>query len=146
MVRKSLNCVDSSLPLIKRGRSARARICMPSIAKKHDLKNDITHTGVKLYNSLPDQLRENHNDSQFKRYLKGFILERTGSLLQRRQFSNDHIATDHKKKHQMDMSILWSMKEAVERLSGAAGRRLASDLVTMLCSRVQFSVAIVHFF
>ena len=88
MVKKSLLSSDQSLPTIQKLRSNRRNDLVLSNAKKKVKVNDITHTGCKLFNELPNAIKVTKNFVIYKIELKKFILSRNESLIKHGQFSN----------------------------------------------------------
>lgn len=88
MAKKSLLSKDNFLPPVQKMRSQRTLDLKLAPAKKKTLKDDITHTGVKLYNQLPIALKQESNLDTFKSELKQFILSRSDSVLKHGQFTS----------------------------------------------------------
>jgi hypothetical protein len=81
MVKKSLLSKDDSLPSIKRLKSQRSTDLQIGKARRKIMADDITHSGVKLFNQLPVHINMEPNFSLYKQYLKLFILSRNESLI-----------------------------------------------------------------
>jgi len=88
MVRKCVTTNDGSLPKISRLRSLRKKELMLTTAKKRALIDDITHSGCKLYNQLPTEIKAENNFFLFKKDVKQFLLSRNESLVKSGQFSS----------------------------------------------------------
>lgn len=88
MVKKSVLCKDESLPTINCARSTRRKDLILCNAKKKVLSDDISHTGCKLYNELPTDIKSERNFFLYKVKLKKFIIRRNESLIKHGQFSN----------------------------------------------------------
>jgi hypothetical protein len=88
MVRKCSTSNDGSLPKISRLRSLRTKDLKLAVAKKKVLKDDLTHTGGKLYNQLPNDIKSENNFFLFKKDVKQFLLSRNESLVKSGQFSS----------------------------------------------------------
>lgn len=88
MVKKSLFCTDSSLPVIRKLRSSRQYNLALSMANKKVKVNDITHIGCRLFNELPNDIKRESNLFLYKAQLKKFILSRNKSLIKHGQFTS----------------------------------------------------------
>jgi retron-type reverse transcriptase len=88
MVWKCIKSDDLSLPPVTRLRNiARNKnLVLPKVSKK-DLRRDITHSGCKLYNQLPNDIKDTSCFKEFKVKVRKFILLRTESLLREEQFA-----------------------------------------------------------
>jgi len=91
MTRKCLTSKDGSLPNVNRLRSLRKSDLMPAMARKKILKDDLTHSGCKLYNQLPDKVKAEVNFFLFKKDVKQFLLSRNESLAKSGQFSSKNL-------------------------------------------------------
>jgi hypothetical protein len=74
---KCIKCTDHSLPAIRVLKSRRSISLELAHAKKKILKDDITHSGVKLFNKLPIEIRKLYLDGSFhvevKKHLKTHV-------------------------------------------------------------------------
>lgn len=86
MIKKSILTDDGSLPLIKRLGSTRKYNLILEKAKKKIMIKDITHTGIKLFNQLPEDIKRENNLNVFKRKAKDLLLSRNASLIKDTQF------------------------------------------------------------
>ena len=87
MVKKSLVCKDGSLPTVEKLKSKRSRDVLLARAKKKVMTDDITHTGCKLFNQLPDSIKSEQNFHLFKCQLKNYLLARNSSIIKHGQFT-----------------------------------------------------------
>jgi exonuclease III len=87
LVKKGLQSKDDSLPSFKRLRSERTADLQIGKARRKIMSDDLTHSGVKLFNQLPTHINLESNFSLYKQYLKLFILSRNESLIKPTQFA-----------------------------------------------------------
>ena len=87
MIKKCLQNIDNSLPKVSKLKSIRSRDLAICPAKKKILCDDITHIGTKLYNLLPQDIKDERNFFRFKKMLKNFLISRNESLIKSGQFT-----------------------------------------------------------
>lgn len=91
LTRKCVVSKDGSLPSIKRLRSRRKSDLILEPAKKKVYKDDLCHTGCKLYNQLPDDIKAENIFFLFKKDVKRFLLSRNESLVKSGQFNSKNL-------------------------------------------------------
>jgi hypothetical protein len=80
-VYKCLHTKDGSLPTIQRLSSGRGPNLQLAVAKKKVLKDDPTHSGVKLFNNLPLAIRETVDTPRFLGEVKLHLIHHSEKLL-----------------------------------------------------------------
>jgi hypothetical protein len=89
LAKKASLSSDGSLPQVTKFRAAaRNSNLLLARASKDVLKMDITHTGLKLFNQLPEEIKSADDLSVFKAKAKIFILQHTESLLKSGQLTS----------------------------------------------------------
>ncbi|KAG5674284.1 hypothetical protein PVAND_004263 [Polypedilum vanderplanki] len=93
MVKKCIISNDDSLPDVHCFRpSARNSNVYVRKAKNRYLKRGIIHIGCNLYNQLPENIKQLHEVSLFKKHVRTYLLRHTDSLLRQGQFTHNKIA------------------------------------------------------
>ena len=93
MARKSTVFKNGSLPKIQiqNSRSKRHLNLVSAMAKKKILIDDVTHSGVLLFNQLPQNVKSDLKSPIFKQHVKKYLLERNESLIKPGQFTSRNL-------------------------------------------------------